>query len=200
VDGMLDVGDAAGSLRHVLFKADRVDKAAGGLVIWTDYKTGKPISDAHRPDVRRRHFLDRVRKGTHLQAVAYLLGSEGESKGRYLFLKPGLDEGDRELAVTTADEDFIEAFAAASEAVLAAWESGSFFPRLVELDGRKEPGRCAYCAVAEACLRHDSGARQRLFEWTERDLAALAPEEAALLRVWRLGVKAMATGSEGPSR
>src|SRR4029077_10921354 len=114
-----------------------------------------------------------------------------ESKGRYLFLKPGLDDGDRELAVTTADEDFIEAFAAASEAVLAAWEAGSFFPRLVELDGRKEPGRCGFCAVAEACLRHDSRARQRLFEWTERDLDALAPEEAALLRVWRLGVKAM---------
>ncbi len=200
VDGMLDVGDAAGSLRHVLFQADRVDKAAGGLVIWTDYKTGRPISSAHKPDVRRRHFLDRVRKGTHLQAVAYLLGSDGESKGRYLFLKPGLDDGDRELAVTTADEDFIEAFAAASEAVLAAWESGSFFPRLVELDGRKEPGRCAYCAVAEACLRHDSGARQRLFEWTERDLAALEPEEAALLRVWRLGVKAVGSDSEGPSR
>ncbi len=188
-EGELDVGDAPGSLRHVLFKADRVDKESGGLVIWTDYKTGRPISTAHRPEVRRRHFLDRVRKGTHLQAVAYLLGSDGESKGRYLFLRPGLDDGDRELAVTTADEDFIEAFAAASEAVLAAWEAGSFFPRLVELDGRKEPGRCGYCSVAEACLRHDSGARQRLFEWTEEALATLAPEEQALLRVWRLGVK-----------
>jgi hypothetical protein len=189
VEGMLDVGDAAGSLRHVLFQADRVDKA-GGLVIWTDYKTGRPISSAHKPEVRRRHFLDRVRKGTHLQAVAYLLGSDGQSKGRYLFLKPGLDDGDRELAVTNADQDFIEAFAAASAAVLAAWETGSFFPRLVERDGRKEPGRCAYCAVAEACLRHDSGARQRLFEWTELDLAGLPLEEQALLQVWRLGVRA----------
>ena len=99
-----------------LFQADRVDKDAGGLVIWTDYKTGRPISSAHKPEVRRRHFLDRVRKGTHLQAVAYLLGSDGESKGRYLFLRPGLDDGDREMAVTTADRDFIEAFAAASEA------------------------------------------------------------------------------------
>ena len=68
--------------------------------------------------------------------------------------------------MTTADQDFVEAFAAASEAVLAAWEAGSFFPRLVELDGRKEPGRCGFCPVAEACLRHDSGARQRLSEWT----------------------------------
>jgi hypothetical protein len=190
-EGELDVGEVPGSLRHVLFKADRVDKAAGGLVIWTDYKTGRPISTARKADVRRRHFLDRVRKGTHLQAVAYLLGSDGESKGRYLFLRPGIDDGERELAVTTADQDFIEAFAAASEAVLAAWEAGSFFPRLVELDGRKEPGRCGYCSVAEACLRHDSGARQRLFAWTEAALAALPPEEAALLRVWRLGAKPM---------
>ena len=81
IEGELDVGDAPGSLRHVLFKADRVDRAPGGLVVWTDYKTGKPISTARRPDVRRRHFLDRVRRGPHLQAVAYLLGSDGESDG-----------------------------------------------------------------------------------------------------------------------
>lgn len=189
VESELDVGDAAGSLRQVLFKADRVDRDAGGLVIWTDYKTGRPISEARRPEKRRSHFLDRVRKGTHLQAVAYLLGSEGESKGRYLFLRPGLDDDARELAVTTADEDFIAAFAEASAAVLATWEMGSFFPRLVERDGRKEPARCGFCAVSEACLRYDSGSRQRLFEWTDQDLAAVAPEERALLQVWRLGTR-----------
>ncbi|MFL6237807.1 MAG: PD-(D/E)XK nuclease family protein [Thermoanaerobaculia bacterium] len=198
VEGELDVGDTPGPLRHVLFQADRVDKDAGGLVIWTDYKTGRPISTARRPDVRRRHFLDRVRKGTNLQAVAYLLGSEGESKGRYLYLRPGLDDGDRELSVTNADEDFIQAFAAASEAVLAAWEAGSFFPRLVELDGRKEPGRCGFCSVAEACLRSDSGARQRLHEWTGQGLEALGQEEGALLRVWRLGAKPMEAPHPSP--
>ncbi len=189
-EGELDVGDTPGPLRHVLFQADRVDKA-GGLVIWTDYKTGRPIATARKPENRRRQFLDRVRRGTNLQAVAYLLGSEGESKGRYLFLRPGLDDGDRELAVTNADEDFIQAFAAASEAVLAAWEAGSFFPRVVELDGRKEPARCGFCSVAEACLRNDSGARQRLHEWTGQGGEALGPEEGALLRVWRLGAKPM---------
>ncbi|HEX4498941.1 MAG TPA: PD-(D/E)XK nuclease family protein [Thermoanaerobaculia bacterium] len=189
-EGELDVGDAAGPLRQVLFKADRVDRDAGGLVIWTDYKTGRPISEARRPEVRRSHFLARVRKGSHLQAVAYLLGSEGESRGRYLYLRPGIPDSGRELAVTNADREFTEAFVEASEAVLAAWEAGSFFPRLVELDGRKEPGRCGFCAVSEACLRYDSGARQRLFEWTERSLAVPAPEEQALLRVWRLGAKA----------
>ncbi|HET7042610.1 MAG TPA: hypothetical protein VFI13_11345, partial [Gemmatimonadales bacterium] len=108
------------------------------------------------------------------------------------------DDGDRELSVTNADEEFIEAFAAASEAVLAAWESGSFFPRLVELDGRKEPARCGFCSVAEACLRNDSGARQRLHEWTGRGLEALGPEEGALLRVWRLGAKPMEAPHPNP--
>jgi hypothetical protein len=190
VEGELDVGDTPGPLRHVLFQADRVDKA-GGLVIWTDYKTGRPIATARRPEYRRRQFLERVKRGANLQAVAYLLGSEGESKGRYLYLRPGLDDGERELAVTNADEEFIQAFAAASEAVLAAWESGSFFPRVVELDGRKEPPRCGFCSVAEACLRNDSGARQRLHEWTGQGIDALGPEEEALLRVWRLGAKPM---------
>jgi hypothetical protein len=191
-EGELDVGDAPGPLRHVLFQADRVDKA-GGLVIWTDYKTGKPIATAKKPENRRRQFLDRVRRGNNLQAVAYLLGSDGESKGRYLFLRPGLEGGERELAVTNNDQDFIEAFAAASEAVLAAWETGSFFPRVVELDGRKEPARCGFCSVAEACLRNDSGARQRLYEWTGQ-AAEARPEEMALLRVWRLGAKPMEGG------
>ena len=191
-EGELDTGDAPGALRHVFFKADRVDKA-GGLVIWTDYKTGRPIATAKKPENRRRQFLERVRKGNNLQAVAYLLGSDGESKGRYLFLRPGLDGGERELAVTNHDQDFIEAFATASEAVLAAWETGSFFPRVVELDGRKEPARCGFCSVAEACLRNDSGARQRLYEWTGQAQEP-RPEEMALLRVWRLGAKPLEEG------
>ncbi|HEY7215576.1 MAG TPA: PD-(D/E)XK nuclease family protein, partial [Thermoanaerobaculia bacterium] len=162
----MDAGEAPGRLRHVLFRADRVDLAPGGLMIWTDYKTGKPVSKARKPETRRRDFLRRVQSGSHLQAVAYLLGSEGESRGRYLFLRPGLEEEARELSVTGDDQEFVSAFAAASEAVLAAWEVGSFFPRLVEPDGRKEPGRCGLCAVAEACLRGDSGSRLRLSHWT----------------------------------
>jgi hypothetical protein len=187
-EGELDVGEAPGHLRRVLYKADRVDLGGGGLMIWTDYKTGKPISQARTAETRRRHFLERVKSGSHLQAVAYLLGSEGESMGRYLFLRPQLCEDAREVSVTTRDQEFTAAFAAASEAVLVAWEEGSFFPRLVKPDGREEPSRCSYCAVAEACLRGDSGARRRLSDWTA---AAGGPgaEEEALLRVWRLWEK-----------
>jgi len=46
--------------------------------------------------------------------------------------------------------------------------------------------------VAEACLRLDSGARNRLFSWTERarepDRDLTAAEQAALA-VWRLPAK-----------
>ena len=131
----------------------------------------------------------------------YLLGSEGESMGRYLFLKPQLGEEAREVSVTTDDQEFIAAFAAASEAVLVAWEEGSFFPRLVKPDGREEPIRCSYCAVAEACLRGDSGARKRLSEWTLATPEAAEPGfgEEALLRVWRLWDPHPPTPSPPPS-
>jgi hypothetical protein len=118
--------------------------------------------------------------------------------------------GDRELA---------ELFAGTAASLLALWDAGSFFPRLVEPNGLKEPVRCKFCEVAEGCLRGDSGARRRLFEWTDaqkagqeksgaggelaspRAEASSAPTQsstgaeasaafAALLRVWRLAAAA----------
>jgi hypothetical protein len=191
--GMLKVWDGQGRSYPVQFKADRVDRV-GGARVWTDYKTGQPISTARRDDARRRHFLHRVRKGSHLQAVAYLLGSQAESVGRYLFLRPDLDPEQRELAVGRGDEEFVKAFETTVAAVLDAWTAGAFFPRVVEPNGRDEPGRCGFCSVAEACLRGDSGARLRLFEWTERaretaPAIPAVPAEEALLKVWRLWEK-----------
>lgn len=187
--GLVEISDSRGRSYRVAFKADRVDRT-GGVRLWTDYKTGKPISMAQKEDFRRRHFLDRVRKGSHLQAVAYLLGSQEESLGRYLFLRPGLDAEQREHAVSRGDEDFVRTFENTASSVLDAWSAGAFFPRVVDPNGRDEPGRCGFCAVAEACLRGDSGARLRLFEWSERSRETQnLPAEEALLRVWRLWEK-----------
>jgi len=187
--GVVKVSDSRGRSYRVGFKADRVDRA-GGVRAWTDYKTGIPISTAVKEDFRRRHFLDRVRKGSHLQAVAYLLGSEEESLGRYLFLRPDLNAEQREHTVTRSDQDFVKAFENSTVSVLDAWSAGAFFPRLVEPQGLKEPSRCGFCSVAEACLRGDSGARLRLFEWAEKAPGhSIVAAEEALLRVWRLWEK-----------
>ena len=191
----LTLRDAAGRPRTLRFRADRVDLGADGIR-FTDYKTGKPVSTARKPDARRKHFLDRVKAGTHLQAVAYLLAAGSEpALGRYLYLRPDLEE--REFAVMARDRDFAEAFESATAATLAAWDAGSFFPRVVDPAGRDEPPRCSWCAVAEACVRGDSGARLRLFEWSDRNgqrTDALDPAEEALLRVWRLPARQRAEG------
>jgi hypothetical protein len=188
----VEVLDGAGRPRRLRFRADRIDRLAEGLR-FTDYKTGRPLSSARKPEVRRRHFLERLRQGTLLQSTAYLLAAHGErAKGRYLYLKPGPLEGledpaAREHAVTTDDREAAEAFANAVSATLAVWDTGAFFPRVVDAAGRNEPARCGYCAVAEACLRGDSGARLRLFEWAGNPDPG--PAQTALLRVWRLAAK-----------
>lgn len=185
----VEIFDSEGRPRRLRFRADRIDRAPEGLR-FTDYKTGQPLSTLRKPESRRRHFLERLRQGTLLQGAAYLLAAHGEpAEGRYLYLKPGLDDPEaRQYAVTTDDREAAEAFANAVSATLSAWDAGAFFPRLVDPAGRNEPGRCSYCAVAEACLRGDSGARLRLFEWTEEE-QAMDPAQAALLRVWKLAAK-----------
>ncbi len=215
---VVEVVDAEGRPRRLSFRADRVDGLPEGLR-FTDYKTGRPLSSARRPENRRRHFLERLRQGTLLQAAAYLLAAHGErAAGRYLYLKPDIDDpAAREHAVTTEDREAAEAFANAVAATLSAWDAGAFFPRVVDTAGRNEPARCSWCAVAEACLRGDSGARLRLFEWTEtarrphplgrvgsdrsdgsdrsvrsdpaQGEGPLDPAHSALLRVWRLAAK-----------
>ena len=194
--GEVTVCDAAGRSRPLRFRADRVDRTDAGLR-FTDYKTGRPLSSAAKAEVRRRHFLERVRAGTHLQAVAYLRAAGGEpALGRYLYLRP--DAVDRELVVTAADRDLGAAFERATAAMLAVWDAGTFFPRVVDTAGRNEPVRCSYCPVAEACLRLDSGARNRLFTWTEQarepDSDLTAAEQAALA-VWRLPAKETDAGA-----
>jgi hypothetical protein len=202
--------------RRVRFRADRLDRVAAG-VRFTDYKTGKPLSNAKVADKRRLKLLAEIQAGRKLQAVAYVLsaddramGSAGDRSvsdrsagdrsagdravGRYLFLGPSLPSpAAREVAVETADADARHAFAKATDALLGAWAAGTFFPRVVDPAGRKEPTRCQYCTVSEACLRYDSGARRRLVLWAEQARAAAASDAAAdpggaLLAVWDLAV------------
>ena len=191
-EGSLEIRDDEGRVRSIRFRADRVDLLESGALRRTDYKTGKPISMAKREEVRRRGFLEKVRAGTHLQGVAYGLASE-QAVGRYLFLRPDVEA--RVFEAGPDDRDFAEAFQETVRAVLSVWDAGAFFPRVVDPAGRGEPGRCKVCEVAEACVRGDSGARLRLFEWAEGMQSSTnqggepAPGEGALLQVWRLAAK-----------
>ncbi|MCZ6507369.1 MAG: PD-(D/E)XK nuclease family protein, partial [Acidobacteria bacterium] len=195
LEGKLDIPDPSGAQRAIHFRADRLDLGDHGLIL-TDYKTGRrTVSSAKQPRSRRKHLLQSVARGERLQAVAYALaaGQAGDS-GRYLFLHPETenDRGVRDVRIGADDAELESAFTTAAGAALATWDAGSFFPRLVQPDRDEEPKRCQYCAVRDACLRGDSGARRRLREWMEkrqqRFLARseLSPAELILLTSWRL--------------
>jgi PD-(D/E)XK nuclease superfamily len=190
---------AAGERRRLRFRADRADLVDGWLR-FTDYKTGRQLSDAREPGRRRLQLLAEIRAGKRLQAVAYGIAAGGpRARGRYLFLRPGLADAAREVAVEAGDREARAAFAAAVGAVLDAWDAGSFFPRLVDPSGRREPSRCALCSVAEACLRGDPGARRRLHAWATRVHAGAPPAhpaEAAMVAAWDLPVAAGAAPGE----
>ncbi|MEM7480224.1 MAG: PD-(D/E)XK nuclease family protein [Acidobacteriota bacterium] len=169
---------------RVRFKADRVEPVApaeGSSRMLTDYKTGRAISTGKMDKTRRKHFLQQIVAGRRLQAVAYALAS---GTGRYLFLKPDLEH--REFRVEAADGEVVAAFGAAARTAFGAWDAGSFFPRVVDPSGRKEPILCSFCAVAEACLRGDSGSRLRLHRWAEDLRQPEEGEETALLKAWDL--------------
>jgi len=187
-----------GGSRALHFRADRVDRTADTLQL-TDYKAGKPVSNTKRPATQRKHFLRGIAEGRLLQVPAYAFhtGSDpsGAHKvvGRYLFAKPDLGDGLAVQEAVSEDAEIREAFERTLGILFAAWEAGSFFPRLYDQKQGKEPDQCQSCAVSQACLRGDSGARLALAHWLEgsaqrrRDGAgALDPAEEALYRAWKI--------------
>ena len=182
--------------RPVFFKADRADLHRGQLRL-TDYKTGRPIDRGRRAETRERNFLRQVRSGQRLQASTYTLARApgvGARLGRFLFLDPETEAHSRDFSVEDSDPDFIDATGAAFSAVIAGWDRGLFFPRLVDPRGRRQSPACKTCDVRQACRLGDSGYRQRLTGWVQRHTndfkAGGGPEMfggRALLRLWWLG-------------
>jgi len=197
--GHVAIEDAEGVQRTLSFRADLLE-AAAGRVVFTDFKTGTPLSKAKTDETRRKHLLAAFRRGEALQAAAYPLGAGGRAAdGRYVYLRPDLEDANRVLRLAGEDPDLPLAFRSAVRSVLSAWDSGSLFPRLELADTGKEPRRCSFCEVRDACVRGDSGARRRLARWAagrreERD--ALAGAEAALRALWSLGTGAGEGGEE----
>ncbi|MCP4204756.1 MAG: hypothetical protein GY769_22845, partial [bacterium] len=175
------------------FKADRVDRNEDRL-IFTDYKTGKGLGgDSMYRRKDRQLLVEAIAAGERLQAALYARAGGGDQDvGRYAFLSPALDpDRDREVMVRANDREIGGLLDRAVGATLLAWQRGAFFPRLVQHHQNAEPVTCSYCAVAEACLRGDSGARGRLRSWTESRHPRHRPTpeetpEAAVVRTWYL--------------
>lgn len=154
-------------------RADRVDENGGRLVL-TDYKTGKPISEAKQAKTRRAHLLEAVVEGKKLQAAAYASAAGGASTGRYLFVKPGLAA---ELADARAESDtpasgVIAAFEQSAVRAVRQWRTGELLPLLIADDADSEGPSCKFCEVSEACWKGDASAKRRLAAWLESTGAA----------------------------
>jgi len=189
--------DASGRALAIRFVADRVERDGDTLVL-VDFKTGKPLSLAKTEKTRLEHFVAKIVGGVALQASAYATAAAAldarPAVGRYVFLRPG-DAAEQVVFETRSDDPALTgAFAAALRTLLAARASGALFPRVVDQHGR-EPDACTYCAVAEACVRGDSGARARLLRFFEPQRGApAAGDEPAVFAparaLWRIGPKA----------
>lgn len=208
VEGALSFAAPGLRDRHLLFRADRIDRDGDRLVI-VDYKTGRPAFTQKTPKGRSRAFLREVGQGARLQAVAYALAAaRSGDEGRFEYLKPQFDGPPEARVVGARAEDTAlrQAFLVAVETTLTAWELGVFFPRL-ERPGKphEEPRTCSWCTVSEACLRQDSGSRRRLREGLGQLEPGAGPEPAlvdALLDQWWLTepVKRPPSGEPGASR
>jgi hypothetical protein len=179
--------------RQLAFRADRVDAAADGGLLLTDYKTGKPKGEAIDPGRRRQQLVDAVRRGSRLQAAAYAAAAGLPSAcGRFLHLHADLDDGQRERRLASHDFEAAEALRDTLRTVCAAADAGAFFARVVEARRDLEPARCRSCDVAEACARGDSSQRTRLRRrMDERSAARAAGDDgdgadAAMLGLWWL--------------
>jgi hypothetical protein len=197
--GQVTIEDADGAQRTLSFRADLLEDAAG-RVVFTDFKTGTPLSNAKTDETRRKHLLAALRRGEALQAAAYPLGAGGRAAdGRYVYLRPDLEDEDRVLRLAGDDPEAPPAFRATVRSILSAWDTGSLFPRLEKADTNKEPRRCSFCEVRDACVRGDSGARRRLSRWAAdggKGRGTLSRAEAALCVLWSLGIGGADDGEE----
>jgi hypothetical protein len=166
VQGALELPGSEGTL---WFRADRLDQSPEGLVL-TDYKSGKPISDAVRAATREQRLESGIRSGRRLQVAVYA-AAPGAAAGRYLFAKPDVEVALAEVTVAAKDPVLREALDQALGSLLGAWEKGAFPPRLFSNTGA-EGVPCRSCELSAACVKGDSGLQRRLQRWFEEPPSA----------------------------
>ncbi|MEO8197750.1 MAG: PD-(D/E)XK nuclease family protein [Thermoanaerobaculia bacterium] len=167
VDGTANLTLPAGG-RTVGFRADRVEQAAEGLLL-SDYKTGNSVvSSAVKASTRQAHLEKSLAAGKWLQLPAYARARAAQAvEGRLLFLKDDLEDDRREayFSAPAAGSAADVADRLLWQTLFAAWEGGTFLPRLLAEDLQSPYEGCSYCDVRVACLQGDSGARLRLERW-----------------------------------
>ena len=181
--GSAEIDGPGGERREVRFRADRVDREATGLRL-TDYKTGRVPDGADKP----AKVVEMVARGRLLQGAAYSASLRGAT-GRYVYLPADRLQAPTVIEMHHDDEQIRDAFSRAGRTALATWDGGAFFPRLVEPRKDREPPACRWCEVSEACLRGDSGARQRLRRWAMKRQSEAEPTGAVepIATLWPLG-------------
>ncbi|MCP4896337.1 MAG: hypothetical protein GY906_05125 [bacterium] len=169
-----------GLTTQLAFRVDRLDRIDNRL-IFIDYKTGKPVVKAAKTQkTLDKNLRKGVARGELLQGVVYALASKNGS-GCYLSLKPetGVDsDASRWTVIHADDREVVEAFEKAVVTVWEGWEAGAMVPR-VENAGKpgSQPDCCAWCSVSEACIRSDSGRRQRLSAWLNQDVRVMKHDD-----------------------
>ena len=187
VIGVEIFGEAKVAGYSVMFRADRVDRM-GSEVNFVDYKSGKAISDAVRPETRSGAYRQAVAQGRKLQAGIYSRATGPENaRGSYLFLKPELKPAARRVEHGSSDVELQNVLEEVVTTLASALRAGQVFPRVVDPKGEKEPSACSYCAVAAACVRGDSSARGRLVRYASRPAEEQTPEFVGLWNLPRAG-------------
>ena len=174
----LEVKLPDGGVRRLAFLADRVDRGPDGAPVYIDYKTSRPPWKQKGAAKRAEKLAEAVLRGERLQVAAYAASQEGAA-GRYLFLRRLAEAPEAAYSVGLQhDAPVIESFRTVAGELMAAREAGWAFARMETPDG-KRPKACEWCELAEACLRHDSGARRRL-------VAQLDQSDDGLFELWTL--------------
>jgi RecB family exonuclease len=165
--------------RVVTFRADRADcTGRDGGVCLTDYKSGKPPSTARKLETRRDRVLQKIAQGSLLQGPAYAsVGNGSPATGRYLFARPDVPLEAASVELGGDDAEVLAQLQQTARLLLAAWDSGSFVPRLE--DARGQSRHCDWCELSDACLQGDSGARRRLMSWVAQARDATGVEASA---------------------
>lgn len=175
-------GEARAGGHLVRFRVDQVRDDEGRREL-VDFKTGRPLADNQKASTRHGHLLHAVSEGRALQAAVYARAGGPGSLGVYLYLSDQdvKFEAARRIAVEPDDEAVMQRLDQVVDLLASAQLAGIHPPRLNQrpAGNRERPRMCSECAVAQACLQHDSVARNRQRQWVDAH-SAPAPDGRSL--------------------